>query len=93
MLNTWHQFYFNYISKIAIVSYSLLKHKPRESWIWKNLGNRAGATDARIMNRKQEVEERISGVEDMVEEIDTSIKENIKSKKILTRKSRKSGRQ
>jgi stress response protein YsnF len=32
----------------------------------------------------QEIEERISGAEDTIENIDTTIKENVKCKKILT---------
>ena len=49
-----------------------------------NLGNRPGITDVSISNRIQEVEERISGVEDTVEEINTILKENSKHKKLLT---------
>jgi len=33
-----------------------------------------------ITNEIQEMEERISGIEDTIEEIDTSAKENVKSK-------------
>ena len=49
-----------------------------------NLGKRSGITDVSITNRIQEIEERISGVEDTVEEVDTIIKENSKLKKLLT---------
>jgi hypothetical protein len=49
-----------------------------------NLGKTSGATDAIITNRIQEIEERISGAEDSIENIDTTIKENAKCKKILT---------
>ena len=31
------------------------------------------------------MEERISGIEDIIEEMDTSVKENVKSKKFLTK--------
>ena len=42
-----------------------------------------------ITNRIQEIEERISGAEDTIEKIDRTVKENAKSKKLLTfRKSR-----
>jgi hypothetical protein len=34
----------------------------------------------------QEMEERIWGIEDTIEEIDASVKENVKSKKILDTK-------
>jgi wobble nucleotide-excising tRNase len=37
-----------------------------------------------ISNRIQEMEERISGAEDSIENMDTTIKENAKCKKILT---------
>jgi hypothetical protein len=40
------------------------------------LGKRPGATDASITNRIQKIEERISGIEDTMEDIDTSVKEN-----------------
>ena len=33
-----------------------------------------------ISNRMEEIEERMSGVEDMIEEINTPVKENVKSK-------------
>jgi uncharacterized coiled-coil protein SlyX len=39
---------------------------------------------ASITNRIREMEERISGAEDTIENIDTIIKENVKCKKILT---------
>ena len=43
-----------------------------------NLGKKSGAMDVRITNRIQETEERISGAEDTIENIDTIIKENEK---------------
>ena len=46
-----------------------------------NLGKRTGTTDASITNRIQEMEERISGINNTIQEIDTSIKENTKCKK------------
>jgi predicted nucleic acid-binding Zn-ribbon protein len=45
-----------------------------------NLGKKTGA----INNRIQEMEERISGTEHTIENIDTTIKENTKCKKIVT---------
>jgi hypothetical protein len=45
------------------------------------LGKKSGVIDISITNRIQEVEERISGVEDRVEEIDTTLKENSKHTK------------
>jgi chromosome segregation ATPase len=49
-----------------------------------NLRKKSGAIDVSITNRIQEIEERISGAEDTIENIDTTIKENVKCKKILT---------
>ena len=48
------------------------------------LGKKSGTIDASISNRLQEMEERISGAEDSIENMDTKIKENAKCKKILT---------
>ena len=46
-----------------------------------NVGKRSGITDVSINNRIQEIKQRISGVEDTVEEIKTAVKENSKHKK------------
>ena len=48
------------------------------------LGKKSGAIDASITNRIQEMEERISGAVDSIENIGTTIKENAKCKNILT---------
>jgi chromosome segregation ATPase len=48
------------------------------------LGKKLGAMDASISNRIQEIKERISGAEDSIENMDTTIKGNAKDKKILT---------
>jgi hypothetical protein len=48
------------------------------------LGKEQGTIDASISNRMQKMEERISGTEDFIENMDTTIKENAKCKKILT---------
>ena len=45
---------------------------------------RSGTTNTSINNRIQVMEERISSTEDTIEEIDSSVKENIKSNKSLT---------
>ena len=44
------------------------------------LGKRSGTIDASISNRIQEMEERISGAEDSIENIGTTIEENAKCK-------------
>ena len=48
------------------------------------LGKKSGTIDVSISNRIQEMEERISGAEDSIENIGTTIKGNGKCKKILT---------
>jgi methyl-accepting chemotaxis protein len=48
------------------------------------LGKKSGTIDGNISNRIQEMEERISGVENSIESMDTTIKENAKSNKVLT---------
>jgi predicted nucleic acid-binding Zn-ribbon protein len=48
------------------------------------LGKKSGLIDASISNRIQEIEETISGAEDSIENMGTTIKENAKCKKILT---------
>jgi ribosomal protein L29 len=48
------------------------------------LGKDSGNIDVSIKNRIQEMEEKISGAEDSIENIGTTIKENAKCKKILT---------
>ena len=48
------------------------------------LEKRSRVIDASITNRIQEIEERISGIEDITEDIDITVKENRKCKKFLT---------
>jgi uncharacterized coiled-coil protein SlyX len=49
-----------------------------------NLVNRSGVIDASYTSRIQEIEERISGVKYTIKNIDTTVKENAKYKKLLT---------
>jgi hypothetical protein len=48
------------------------------------LGKKSGIIDVSINNRIQEMEERISGAEDSIGNMDTTVKENAKGKKLLT---------
>jgi predicted nucleic acid-binding Zn-ribbon protein len=62
-----------------------IKKSQRETTLeLENLENRSGIIDASITNRIQETEERISGTEDTIENIDTTVRENSKGKKLLT---------
>jgi chromosome segregation ATPase len=49
-----------------------------------NLGKRSGVIDESITIRIQEIEERISGAEDTIENIDTKDRDNAKCKKLLS---------
>ena len=49
-----------------------------------NLGKQRRTAYESITNRIQEMEERISSAEDIIEEIDSLVKENAKSNKSLT---------
>jgi uncharacterized coiled-coil protein SlyX len=48
------------------------------------LGKKSGTIDVSMSNRIQEMEERISGAEDSIKNMNTTVKENAKCKKILT---------
>lgn len=54
-----------------------------------NLKMWTGATEASLINRIQGIEARISGIEDMKEEMDTSVRKSVKSKHFLTHTYRK----
>jgi uncharacterized coiled-coil protein SlyX len=62
-----------------------IKKSQRETTLEiENLGKKSGPRDARITNKIQEIEERLSGAEDTIENINKTIKENAKCKKMLT---------
>jgi chromosome segregation ATPase len=62
-----------------------IKKSQRETTLeLENLGKRLGVIDVNITNRIQEIEERILGAKDTIENIDTIVKENEKNKKLLT---------
>ena len=49
-----------------------------------NQEKKSGVIDVSITNRIQEMDENISDAEDTIENIDTTVKENAKCKKLLT---------
>ena len=59
----------------------------------KEMGEKTSKKWKKLINpsKKSKKTKRMSGVEDAIEEIDLSVKENIKSNKFLTQTSRKSG--
>jgi hypothetical protein len=62
-----------------------IKKSQRETTLEiENLGKNSGAIEVSITIIIQEIEERISGEEDTIKNIDTIIKENVECKKILT---------
>jgi hypothetical protein len=61
-----------------------IKNSQKETTLeLENLGKTSWVIDVNITNRIQEIEERISGAEDTIENIDTTVKENARYKKIL----------
>ena len=61
----------------------IIKKSQRETTVEiENLGS--GVIDTSIKDRIQEIEERITGTEDTIENKDTKVKENAKCKKLLT---------
>jgi hypothetical protein len=63
----------------------IIKKSQRETTLEiENLGKRSGVIDTSITNRIQEIEERISDAVDTIKNIDTTVKENAKGKKVLT---------
>jgi hypothetical protein len=65
-----------------------IKKSQRETALGlENLGKRSGFIYTCINNRIQEIEQKISGAEDIIENIDTAVKENAKCKKLPTQKS------
>ena len=62
-----------------------IKKSQRETTLEiENLGKMSGVINASITNKIQKTEEKISGAEDTIENIDTIVKENAKLKKLLT---------
>lgn len=49
----------------------------------KSLGTQPGIPEASLTNRLEKMEERISGIEDTIEEMDTLVKKKVKSKNLL----------
>jgi len=59
-----------------------IKKSQRETTLeTENLGKRSGVIDISIMNRIQEIEERLSGAEDITENLEKTLRENVKYKK------------
>ena len=63
---------------------TIKKSKSKTMLEIENLGKKSGVIESSITNKIQEIEERISGAEDNIANIDTTVKENTKCKKLLT---------
>jgi hypothetical protein len=62
-----------------------LKKSQRETTLEKeNVGKKSGVVDTSFTNRIQEIEKRVSVAGDAIENIDMTVKENAKCKKLLT---------
>jgi len=61
-----------------------IKKAQRETTLdTENLGKRQRVVDTSITNRIQEIEEIISGAEDTIENIETTIKDNVQHQNLL----------
>ena len=69
------------IQDIKVEEKTIKKMQMKVNLKMENLGKRSRITDVSITNRIQDLEERISGVEDIVEDNDITVKENSKHKK------------
>jgi hypothetical protein len=72
------------IQDLKIEVESIRKSQRETTLEIENLVKTPGFIDISIRNRIQETEERISGAEDTIENIDTTVKENPKCQKLLT---------
>jgi chromosome segregation ATPase len=72
------------IQDLKIEVETIKKTKRETTLEIETLGKKSGTIDTSIRNRIQEMEERISGAEDSIGNMETTIKENAKCKKILT---------
>jgi uncharacterized coiled-coil protein SlyX len=72
------------IHDLKIEIETIKKAQREKSLEIENLGQRSGLIYVNITNRIQEIEERISGAENTIENIDKIVKENTKCKKVLT---------
>jgi chromosome segregation ATPase len=73
------------IQDLKIEVKTIKKKSQRETALEReNLGKRSGVIDASFTNRIQDIEENISGADDTIENIDTTINENERCKKFLT---------
>jgi len=72
------------IQDLKVEAETIKKTKMEANLDVEDLRKRSGIIDVSIINRIQEIEERIPGVEDTIDEIDTMVTENSKHKKLLT---------
>jgi predicted RNase H-like nuclease (RuvC/YqgF family) len=68
----------NVIQDLKVEVETIKKTQMETNLEMENLRKRSGITDLSITNRIQAIDSRIPGVEDMVEEINTTVKENSK---------------
>ena len=62
---------------------NIKENTKRDNHIERKPRKRSGVINESIISRIQEIEERLSGIEDILEDTDTTVKENIKIKKFM----------
>ena len=68
------------IQYLKIEIETIKKSQRETTLVIENLGKRSVVIDGSITNTIQEIEEKILGAEDTIENIDTTVKENAKCK-------------
>ena len=61
---------------------SIQKSQRKTTLDIENIGKRPGVIDSSITNKVKEIEKRISGAEDTIENIDTIVQENLQTQNI-----------
>ena len=72
------------IQNLKVEEITIKKSQSKTSLEIESLGDNSWVIDASINSRIQEIEERVSGAEDTIENIDSTVKENAKCKKLVT---------
>jgi hypothetical protein len=68
------------IQNIKIEIETINKAQSETTLELENIGKRSGVIDASTTNRIQETEEKISGADDIIENVETTVKENENAK-------------
>ena len=71
------------IQNLKVEEITTKKSQSKTSLEIESLGDNSGVIDASINSRIQEIEERVSGAEDTIENMDSTVKDNAKCIKLV----------